>query len=436
MNASQGCTGERGAAGLRRRMGLGLVAGVLALGAWAGAPAAAWGGEAVDAVPGAVAPAYVDGDITLAERVAAQVLPSVGSVYCLVDYGYEQGISQGSCEVLDEQGYILTNHHVIDGATEALVILNGEAYDAEIVGADPSSDVAVLKIDPGDTELVPIAIGDSSAMRLGQWVMTVGSPFGESESVSVGIVSGLSRITTLPQGDDEVYYVGMIQTDAMINEGSSGGALVNAAGEFVGMTTLSASASGDWAGMTYAIPSNYAVGLANQIIETGVAQHPQLGASVVSLLEAYYAGSYDMGNDSSVAGAYVTSVAPGSGAQAAGVLPGDVIVAVDGVEIYSADGLIIQVRSNAIGDTVVLTVERAGAVFDLAVVLGSDAVSDAGDEPAAPAPLGSDFGWGSNLWGGLLDRGADDRAADGQGGSDWGGGWPSLWDVKLEGQLV
>lgn len=360
----------------RAKLGLtgAIVTGALALGLTMGGFAAfpASAEEAATAEPAAVATAEIDGDLTLAERVAAEVLPSVGSVYCLVGNGYQQGVSQGSCEVLDTDGYILTNYHVIEGASEVQVVLNGDVYQAAIVGSDPTSDVAVLKIEPGDTQLVPIKIGDSSQVRVGQWVMTLGTPYGESESVSVGIVSGVSRTAQMSLDSTQVYYVGMIQTDAMINSGSSGGAMVNANGEFIGMTTLSTSQSGDWAGMSYAIPSNYAMNLANQIIQTGTVQHPQLGVSVSSLLDAYYQGSYAMPDDSSVLGAYVTSVASGSGAAMAGIQPGDIITHVNGKEVYSADDLIIQVRSNSIGDTVTLTIDRNGTPGEVQVVLGSD----------------------------------------------------------------
>lgn len=371
----------------RARFGL---AGVVATGALA--LGLSFGGLAVPlsyadeaAAPAEVsAAAQIDGDPTLAERIAAEVLPSVGSVYCLVDSGYQQGISQGSCEVLTADGYILTNYHVIEGASQIQVVLNGDAYDATVVGSDPSSDVSVLKVEPGETPLTPIKVGDSSQVRVGQWVMTLGTPYGESESVSVGIVSGLSRTSSLSLDSSQVYYVGMIQSDAMINSGSSGGAMVNSDGEFIGMTTLSSSQSGDWAGMSYAIPSNYAMNLANQIIATGTVEHPQLGVSVSSLMDAYYQGIYSMANDSSIMGAYVTSVSSGSGAAEAGVQPGDVITQLDGSEVYTADDLIIQVRSHAIGDTVTLTIVRDGAEQQLDVVLGSDT----SDESTASSPYG------------------------------------------------
>lgn len=421
----------------RRRAALGLAgtvaAGALALGlAFGGATVpSSYADEAVNTSSGSVAMA--DEDTSLAEVVADKVLPSVGSVYALINNGYQQGISQGSCEVLSADGYLLTNYHVIEGATEVQVTLNGNAYEAEIVGSDPTSDLAVLKVDPGDTTLTPIEVGDSSTVDVGEWVMTVGTPYGESGSVSTGIVSGVDRTTVVELDSTEAYYVGLIQTDAMINSGSSGGALVNADGQLVGVTTISATQSGDWAGMSYAIPSNYAIDIANQIINNGEVQHPQLGVSVSSLMDAYYQGAYSMpGDSSSVLGAYVAGVVQGSGAEAAGVQIGDVITAIDGTEVYSADDVIIQVRSHAIGDTVTLTVNRDGQTVDLEVVLGSDnddAVSTESADDAGDQGEGSEPGWGSWIWGWGSDDGSDSGSSDGDGSGWWGGGygWGSGW---------
>lgn len=458
MNKSMLSTEGQLVASPRRRAALGLAgtlaAGALALGLTLGGVAvpASYADETGGTSGSAVA--MVDEDTSLAETVANKVLPSVGSVYVLVDNGYQQGISQGSCEVLSSDGYLLTNYHVIEGATEVQVTLNGTAYEAEIVGSDPTSDLAVLKIDPGDTQLTPIEIGDSSAVNIGEWVMTVGTPYGESGSVAAGIVSGVDRTTIVELDSTEAYYVGLIQTDAMINSGSSGGALVNADGQLIGVTTISATQSGDWAGMSYAIPSNYAINIANQIINNGEVQHPQLGVSVSSLMDAYYQGAYAMpGDASSMLGAYVAGVVQGSGAEAAGVQVGDVITAVDGTEVYSADDVIIQVRSHAIGDTVTLTVNRDGQTMDLDVVLGSDnedaAAADnqadqadnAGDQVGNSGDQGDQAGdtdgqdgqsgdqgepgWGSWIWGwGSDGSGADQGSQDG-GPSDggYGPGW-------------
>lgn len=431
----------------RRRAALGLAGavavGALALGLTFGAGAVPSASADEAGATSADAVAMADEDTTLAEQVAAKVLPSVGSVYALVSDGYQQGIAQGSCEVLSADGYLLTNYHVIEGASQVQVTINGEAYDAEIVGSDPTSDIAVLKIDPGDTELTPIEVGDSSEVQVGEWVMTVGTPYGESGSVSQGIVSGINRTTSVELDSTEAYYVGLIQTDAMINSGSSGGALVNSEGQLVGVTTISATTSGDWAGMSYAIPSNYAVDIANQIIENGEASHPQIGVSVTSIMDAYYQGLYSLDRDSSILGAYVAGVVEGSGADNAGVQVGDVITAIDGNEVASSDDVIIQVRSHSIGDTVTLTVMRDGQEMDIDVVLGSDtgeAVAAPADDAAAPDQSADE---GSQAAPDEGDQAADDGSADAsddasQDGADqpqpgdmgqrpgWGWGWG--WD--------
>jgi putative serine protease PepD len=426
----------------RARLGLaGLVAaGVLACGLGAAVPvSAALADDASQDV--AVTAAEIDGDITLAERVAEQVVPSVGTVYALVGSGYSQGICQGSGEVLSADGYFLTNYHVIEDAVEVEVILNGIVYPAEIVGSAPSSDVAVLKIDPGDTELTPIQIGDSSAVRTGQWVMTVGTPYGASESVSVGIVSATSRTATVDLGDTEAYYVGLIQTDAMINDGSSGGALVNANGEFIGMNTMSATTSGDWAGMTYAIPSNYVMSLVEQIIEKGSVEYPILGVGVSTLIDAYYSGSYSLADYSSATGVYVASVVEGSGADDAGIQVGDIIYQIDGEDVFEAADVIIGVRGHAVGDTVTLTIERDGERTDVDVVLTSDADVDTsvietsdedGDEGFSDGGFGFSFGFGGSEPGGMeggfgAGSGFGGRGSDAGSGSGFGGGWGSLF---------
>jgi putative serine protease PepD len=247
--------------------------------------------------------------------------------------------------------------------------------------------------------------------------MTVGTPQGESETVSAGIVSAVSRTTALDIDGTEAYFVGLIQTDAMINSGSSGGALVNADGELVGITTMSATTTGDWAGMTYAIPSNYAMGLAQQIIETGTVEYPQLGVSVVDLLDAYYSGYYSLKDASSVLGAYVASVVEGSGADEAGIQEGDLIVAADGQDVSGSDDLVIAVRGHAIGDTMTLTVERDGESIDVEVTLGSDGGTSAtGEADEEDDEADEDEGW---FGFGLGDQGGSQEG--GQGGFGFGG---------------
>ena len=184
-------------------------------------------------------------DTTLAEAVSAKALPSVVSITAWSS-GSSENVMQGddseasgsigSGVVLDTDGNILTNNHVVEGATDITVSLNGESYEAELVGADTSSDLAVIKLKDVDAKnLTPIEVGDSDDLSVGEWVMAIGSPFGNEQSVSTGIVSSLYRSTALPTTSGTYIYANMIQTDAAINPGNSGGALVNDNGELFGL---------------------------------------------------------------------------------------------------------------------------------------------------------------------------------------------------------
>lgn len=309
-----------------------------------------------------------DEDTSLAEQVAAKCLPSVGTVTAAISTPSVTGTAQGSCVVLDTEGHLITNYHVIEGATEVVVTLNDEVYNATIVGADPSSDIAVLKIDPGDTELTPMEIGDSDDINIGEWVMTLGTPKGMEQSVATGIVSGTNRSTVYELETTVAYYPGLIQTDAMINSGSSGGALVNAQGELIGITTINYSSDGDFAGIADAIPSNYAISIAKQIIETGTVEHPFLGVRTTDVNPTNYKDA----DSESYFGAYVVSVEAGTPAEKAGLQAGDIITSVDGQTIYSTTYLTIAIRSHEIGDTIPVTVDRDGEELTLEVTLGSD----------------------------------------------------------------
>ncbi|MBY4797272.1 trypsin-like peptidase domain-containing protein [Collinsella sp. AGMB00827] len=312
-------------------------------------------------------------DTSLAEAVATKALPSVVSISSVTEpdptKGERGGIkaSVGSGVVIDAQGNILTNYHVIEGVTSFTVTFNnGETREAEIVGSDPSSDLAVVRVkDAQNLDLVPINLGDSDGLKVGQWVMAIGNPFGNEQSVSTGIVSALYRSTALPNASGTSIYANLIQTDAAINPGNSGGALVNAKGDLIGINSVIESPSGSSAGVGFAIPINYAKNIASQIIEGKVPVHPYLGVklSTVNALT---------GTSSEAIGAQVMSVEPDGPAAAAGLKRGDVITAVDDASVNSADGLIIALRERAVGDKVKLTVFRQGKIEDLEVTLGSD----------------------------------------------------------------
>ncbi|MDR2105878.1 MAG: trypsin-like peptidase domain-containing protein [Coriobacteriales bacterium] len=322
-------------------------------------------------------------DTSLAEVVAAKVLPSVvnidvyatsgGSLFR--DFGSGHGDSSeslqeyglGSGVVISEDGYILTNYHVVEGGSEYLVRFDQDnQYKATVVGEDPSSDLAVLKVDAKD--LVPIEIANSSEVAVGEWVMALGSPFGLEKSVSTGIVSALFRSTTMESTAGTNVYANMIQTDAAINPGNSGGALVNAEGKLIGINTLISSSSGTSSGVGFAIPSNYAMNIARQIMDGKKVEHAYLGVQ----LQTVDAGNASSLNSDVKAGAYIGEVVPDSPADKAGLRKGDIVTKMDGVAISSAAELVINVRGHLVGDVVTLEFERDGVTGTLDITLGSD----------------------------------------------------------------
>lgn len=306
-------------------------------------------------------------DTTLAEAVAAKALPSVVSI------GIESadGGGIGSGVILDTDGNILTNYHVIQGAQAIMVTVNDEtSYEAELVGVDESSDLAVIRlVDAEGANLTPIEIGDSDSLAVGEWVMAIGSPFGNEQSVSTGIVSALYRSTAMRDTSGTSIYANMIQTDAAINPGNSGGALVNDQGQLIGINSIIESYSGSSSGVGFAIPVNYAVNIANQIIAGETPAHPYIGVTVTSV-NPYTARSEGLEVTS---GAYVTEVSAGGPAAEAGLETGDIVTAVDGEAVSSADGLIIAAREHEIGEAVTLTVVRGDEELQVDVTLGSDA---------------------------------------------------------------
>ena len=326
-------------------------------------------------------------DATVAEAVAAKAVPSVASVYVMTS----SSSSLGSGVILDTDGNILTNYHVIDGAEEISVTIEGQSYTATVVGSDESSDLAVIKADLEDATVTPIEVGDSSSLVMGQWVMAIGSPYGLEQSVSTGIVSALYRSTMMQSTSGNTIYTNLIQTDAAINPGNSGGALVDSEGKLVGINTLIESESGSSAGIGFAIPSNYAIEVANTIISGKQVVHPYIGLSMQTVTSSL-AQRYGLGASS---GAYVVEVMSGSPADTAGIKSGDIITAVDGESITSADGMILAIRSKNVGDTVSVTFVRDGKEQTVQVTLGSDESLQAEQQQDQNSNSGSSiFGYG------------------------------------------
>lgn len=405
-----------------------LVACVLALGVATATNMFGLGRTVLGSVGGTTIEAAEEG-ASLAEAVAAKCLPSVVSVDVystqqqqgtsiydfLFGYGYNsqqsnepEQVSMGSGVVISEDGYIITNYHVVESGDSFKVNAEGDTYDAELVGSDSSSDVAVLKV-KGDVKMTPIEIGDSDDISIGEWVMAIGSPFGLEQSVSTGIISATSRSQIMEGTSDpysgtvteSMYYPNMIQTDAAINPGNSGGALVDDNGKLIGINTLITSYSGNYAGVGFAIPSNYAVKLAQDIIDGKEPSHAALGVNLTTLTPNV-AERYGFAESE---GAYVSSVIEGSPADAAGLQIGDIIIGFDGEKVTSASDLTLDVRTKQPGDEVELTINRDGEEKAISVTLGSsevtqkaDSQSDSGQEQQGGQ--GGNGGYGQGGYGG------------------------------------
>jgi len=290
-----------------------------------------------------------------------------------------RGTSQGTGFVISADGFVLTNHHVIDGATEVRVRLTDRReYTAKVVGSDPASDIAVLKLEAKG--LPVLTLGDSRDIKPGQWVLAIGSPFGFDHSVTAGIVSGLGR----PSIDGSQRYVPFIQTDVAINRGNSGGPLLNTRGEVVGINSQIFSNSGGYMGVSFAIPIEVAMNAVRQIQATGRVARGQLGVQVgeVRREQLEELGLTRLG------GAFVGSVQNGSAADKAGIKPGDVIIRFNGKEIGSSAELPPLVGAMPPGSRASVTLLRDGKQRDVVVSLTALDEATAGTgraRPEAPA---------------------------------------------------
>jgi S1-C subfamily serine protease len=284
------------------------------------------------------------------------------------------GSGSGSGVVLTEDGYVLTNNHVVEEAGTGGAIqvrtADGTLYDAELVGTEPSADIAVVKLDDA-SGLTPATFADSDEVQVGDVAVAIGAPLGLSNTVTDGIVSATNRAVNLGPSGDENTVIDAIQTDAAINPGNSGGALVNAAGEVIGVNTAIATVAGGTPGgaeqsgnigVGFAVPSNTAERIATELIEDGEAQRALLGVSART-----------EGDEESAigAGARVAAVEPGSAAEEAGLQPGDVITRIDDRPVTTSTELTAAVRSRTPGEEATLTVQRDGEAVTVDVTLGS-----------------------------------------------------------------
>ena len=259
----------------------------------------------------------------------------------------------------------------------------GAQYDSEIVYHNMKDEVAKSGVvyttvedamKSGYEDMIrehfgtPVEVGDSDSLQVGDWVMSLGSPFGLEQSVSTGIVSSLYRSTMLQSTSGNTIYTNLIQTDATINPGNSGGALVNSKGQLVGINSLIESYSGSSSGVGFAIPGNYAVDVAKKLIAGETVTHAYIGGS----FQTVNAQNARSNNLSVNQGAYVAEVAAGGPAEQAGIQQGDVVTAIDDDEITSSDAMLLAVRSHSVGDTVTVTLMRGSKQMQVQVTLGSD----------------------------------------------------------------
>ena len=283
--------------------------------------------------------------------------------------GPRKGFSLGSGVVVDRNGYILTNNHVVEKATRVQVKFNGDPteYEAKVVGTDAATDVAVLKVDRPN--LVAAKIGNSDAVQVGDWAVAIGSPFGFQATVTAGIISAKSR--DIP-GDNTMNsgFQHFIQTDAAINPGNSGGPLLNINGEIIGINTMIASRSGGYQGIGFALPINTAVKIYNQLIKTGKVTRGSIGIQFSADEDRNHELVKGYGGKE---GIFVTHVEPGGPADKGGLKEGDVIVALDGKPVNRGQDLMDHVADASVGETMKIVVLRNGKKEDFSVVIGDRA---------------------------------------------------------------
>ncbi|BAD39402.1 S1C family serine protease [Symbiobacterium thermophilum] len=306
-----------------------------------------------------------------------RVAPAVVSVYVESYRGFYRSSGTGSGFVVDPAGYILTNYHVVDGAQRITVqFIDGETMTARVVGKDSTSDLAVLKVDPGDRQLVAATLGDSDRVQVGELAIAIGNPYGHAFTVTAGIVSAIGREIVEPTTS----IPGAIQTDAAINPGNSGGPLLNSRGEVIGVNTA-IEAPSQWSGnvgLGFAVPINTAKEILPTLMAGQTVQRPYLGVYLEDV-DQWYARVLGL---RTAEGAVVTQVVPGSAAEEAGLrspqydranrlISADVIVALDGEKVTNADDLVKRIQQRKVGDQVELTVARDGQELKVKATLGA-----------------------------------------------------------------
>ncbi len=271
-------------------------------------------------------------------------------------------VGLGSGVIIRPDGYIVTNNHVVAGADVIEVTLeNNKVYQAKLVGTDPATDIALIKIDAEDLPAIPI--GNSDDLRLGEWVLAIGSPYDLRSTITAGIVSAKGR--SMPNYDGQFRVESFIQTDAAVNPGNSGGALVNALGELVGINTSIISLTGSYAGYSFAVPVNIVRKVADDFIEYGAVQRAMLGVGIADVNAQIAAQA----NLTDIAGVYVTTVQKDGPAYKAGIIQGDVIIEINLNPVNNSAALQEQLSKLRPGEKAVVTILREGKQHELIATL-------------------------------------------------------------------
>jgi serine protease Do len=280
----------------------------------------------------------------------------------------QYGAGAGSGVIVSSQGYIVTNNHVIENASEIQVVLNDNSkYDAKVIGADPSTDIAVLKIEGQNFPAIPI--GNSDELKIGEWVLAVGNPFNLTSTVTAGIVSAKARNINLlseRSAQDVVPIESFIQTDAAVNPGNSGGALVNTRGELIGINTAIASQTGSYAGYSFAVPINLVDKVMRDLIDFGIVQRGFLGVQIADVTQDVK----EKNKLPDLKGVFLAKVTEGGSADKAGLKDGDVILKIGSKEVNSVASLQEEIGKRRPGDKVSLTVrQKDGDIISKELVL-------------------------------------------------------------------
>ena len=312
----------------------------------------------------------VDAVVYVKVRATQQVVSNAGPLFRFF-FGYEripysrevQG--SGSGVIIREDGYIVTNNHVIAGANAIEVTLNNNrTYPARLIGTDPATDVALIKIEESGLPIVPFA--DSDQLRLGEWVLAIGSPYDLRSTITAGIVSAKGRsMPKDPNNPNEFRIESFIQTDAAVNPGNSGGALVNKEGKLVGVNTAIISQTGSYAGYSFAVPSNIVKRITDDLMDYGTVHRARLGIVMLPIND-------EIANElklSSVNGVYITDMASDSAAAEAGIKVGDVVVEIGGSKVTGVSSVQELVNNFHPGDRAEVKVIRGGEALSFEVVL-------------------------------------------------------------------